>query len=38
MILVIDSRENRYVSAVNHQATQALVERYPKGTVLFLKI
>lgn len=33
----IGSRENRYVSDVNHQATKALVERYPKGTVFVLE-
>lgn len=31
------SRENRYVSDVNHRTTKALVERYPKGTVFVLE-
>lgn len=33
----IGSRENRYVSDVNHRTTKALVERYPKGTVFVLE-
>ncbi len=28
----IGSRENRYVTDVNHQITKALVEAYPRGT------
>jgi len=31
------SRENRYVTDVNHQVTKALVERYPKGTCFVLE-
>lgn len=31
------SRENRYVTDVNHQVTKALVERYPKGTCFILE-
>lgn len=31
------SRENRYVTDVNHQITKALVEQYPKGTCFVLE-
>lgn len=33
----IGSRENRYVTDVNHQITKALVEKYPKGTLFVLE-
>ena len=33
----IGSRENRYVTDVNHQVTKALVEQYPKGTLFVLE-
>ena len=33
----IGSRENRYVTDVNHQITKALVEHYPKGTLFVLE-
>lgn len=33
----IGSRENRYVTDVNHQVTKALVENYPKGTLFVLE-
>ena len=33
----IGSRENRYVSDVNHRITKALVEKYPKGTMFVLE-
>ena len=33
----IGSRENRYVSDVNHQITKALVDKYPKGTIFVLE-
>ncbi|MDS9472071.1 RNA-guided endonuclease TnpB family protein [Sporosarcina pasteurii] len=36
-IKAIGSRENRYVTDVNHQITKALVERYPRGTCFVLE-
>ena len=33
----IGSRENRYVTDVNHQITKALVDQYPKGTIFVLE-
>ena len=33
----IGSRENRYVTDVNHQITKALVDQYPKGTLFVLE-
>lgn len=33
----IGSRENRYVSDINHQITKALVEQYPDGTLFVLE-
>ncbi len=33
----IGSRENRYVTDVNHQITKALVDKYPKGTLFVLE-
>lgn len=33
----IGSRENRYVTDVNHQITKALVDKYPKGTMFVLE-
>ncbi|WML51743.1 transposase [Neobacillus sp. PS3-12] len=33
----IGSRENRYVTDINHQVTKALVDKYPKGTVFVLE-
>jgi IS605 OrfB family transposase len=33
----IGSRENRYVTDVNHQVTKALVETYPKGTLFVIE-
>ncbi|MDP4099327.1 transposase [Paenibacillus sp. P96] len=33
----IGSRENRYVTDVNHQITKALVETYPKGTLFVIE-
>lgn len=36
-IKAIGSRENRYVTDVNHQVTKALVEQYPKGTCFVLE-
>lgn len=33
----IGSRENRYVTDVNHQVTKALVEQHPKGTLFVLE-
>ena len=33
----IGSRENRYVSDVNHQVTKALTEKHPKGTLFVLE-
>lgn len=33
----IGSRENRYVSDVNHQITKALVDKYPRGTMFVLE-
>lgn len=33
----IGSRENRYVTDVNHLVTKALVERYPKGTLFVIE-
>jgi len=34
---VIGSRENRYMSDVNHQTTKALVRAYPRGTLFVLE-
>ncbi|MBS4216747.1 transposase [Bacillus sp. FJAT-49711] len=31
------SRENRYVTDVNHQTTKALVDKYPRGTMFVLE-
>jgi putative transposase len=31
------SRENRYVTGINHQITKALVEQFPKGTCFVLE-
>nr|WP_242704085.1 transposase [Enterococcus sp. 669A] len=36
-IKTIGSRENRYVTDINHQVTKALVENYPKGTLFVLE-
>ena len=36
-IKAIGSRENRYVTDVNHQITKALVERYPRGICFVLE-
>ena len=36
-IKAIGSRENRYVTDINHQVTKALVERYPRGTCFVLE-
>ncbi|MGM0215312.1 RNA-guided endonuclease TnpB family protein [Enterococcus sp. AZ109] len=36
-IKTIGSRENRYVTDMNHQVTKALVENYPKGTLFVLE-
>jgi IS605 OrfB family transposase len=36
-IKTIGSRENRYVTDVNHQVTKALVEQYPQGTCFVLE-
>ncbi|TWI59072.1 IS605 OrfB family transposase [Halalkalibacter nanhaiisediminis] len=33
----IGSRENRYVTDVNHQMTKALVDQYPRGTMFVLE-
>lgn len=33
----IASRENRYVTDVNHQITKALVDKYPRGTMFVLE-
>ncbi|MBM7648719.1 IS605 OrfB family transposase [Bacillus ectoiniformans] len=33
----IGSRENRYVTDVNHQVTKALVDKYPRGTLFVLE-
>lgn len=33
----IGSRENRYVTDVNHQITKALVDKYPRGTMFVLE-
>jgi len=33
----ICSRENRYVTDVNHQITKALVDKYPRGTMFVLE-
>lgn len=33
----VGSRENRYVTDVNHQVTKALVEKFPKGTLFVLE-
>lgn len=33
----IGTRENRYVSDVNHQITKALVDKYPRGTMFVLE-
>ncbi|WP_070327056.1 RNA-guided endonuclease InsQ/TnpB family protein [Exiguobacterium aurantiacum] len=33
----LGSRENRYVTDVNHQVTKALVDRYPRGTLFVLE-
>ena len=33
----IGSRENRYVTDVNHQVTKALVDKHPKGTLFVLE-
>jgi IS605 OrfB family transposase len=33
----IGSRENRYVTDVNHQITKALVDKYSKGTIFVLE-
>jgi len=33
----IGSRENRYVTDVNHQITKALVDQYPRGTMFVLE-
>ncbi len=33
----IGSRENRYVTDVNHQVTKALVDKYPKGAMFVLE-
>ncbi|USK72581.1 RNA-guided endonuclease InsQ/TnpB family protein [Peribacillus asahii] len=33
----IGSRENRYVTDVNHQITKALIDKYPKGTLFVLE-
>jgi len=33
----IGSRENRYVTGVNHQITKALVDKYPRGTMFVLE-
>lgn len=33
----LGSRENRYVTDVNHQVTKALVDKYPRGTMFVLE-
>lgn len=33
----IGSRENRYVTDINHQVTKALVDKYPRGTMFVLE-
>ena len=33
----IGSRENRYMTDINHQITKALTQKYPKGTVFVLE-
>lgn len=33
----LGSRENRYVTDVNHQVTKALVDRHPRGTLFVLE-
>ncbi|MBU8908292.1 RNA-guided endonuclease InsQ/TnpB family protein [Desertibacillus haloalkaliphilus] len=33
----IGSRENRYVTDINHQITKALVDKYPRGTMFVLE-
>lgn len=33
----IGSRENRYVTDVNHRVTKALVDKYPRGTMFVLE-
>lgn len=33
----IGSRENRYVTDINHQVTKALVEQHPKGTLFVIE-
>ena len=36
-IKLMGSRENRYMTDVNHQITKALVDQYPKGTLFVLE-